>query len=210
MKVGKTNGSPVENLKLQLKETAVGSRLFLGHVRRASPEFEKTIGHKECTQPYKPNCMHNFSFVSAHNGKVQNYLRLKKKLSSRHEFESEKIELVDSEVIPHLFEELLSNSKKPEKATHTLFDQVESTDKQGNTVAILGTNKKTRSPPQHHPKRPNTRTHTLDQPTTRSSTMLQRTPHRTNHENIHHQKQVPKNNHNQTSTTNQPRSPLQT
>jgi len=54
VKVGKTNGSPVENLKLQLKVTAVGSRLVLGHVRRASPEFEETIGPKNALSPTNP------------------------------------------------------------------------------------------------------------------------------------------------------------
>lgn len=136
-KAGKTSGSPVENLKLQLGETATQSHLILGHVRRASPEFEKTIGHKECTQPYKPKCTRNLTFASAHNGKVQNYLDLKKKLTKAHKFESEETQLIDSEVVPHVFEELLAKTKDPPKATHALFEQIEGTDTQGNTVVIV-------------------------------------------------------------------------
>jgi len=139
-KIGKTNNSPADKLRLQLRETEGTSQLILGHVRRASPEFETTIAHKECTQPYKPSCSHNLSFVSGHNGKVQNYLELKNKLNSSHKFESQKIKLIDSEVIPHLFEELLAKTKDPRKATHELFEQIEGTDTQGNTVVIIHAN----------------------------------------------------------------------
>lgn len=141
-KVGKTDSSPADDLSFLLGKTARGSCLVLGHVRRASPEFENTIKHRECTQPYKPSCTHNFNLISAHNGKVQNYLELKKKLRMSHKFESQKTKLIDSEVIPHLFEELLSKTKSTTKATHTLFEVIEGTQKQGNTVAILTTNKK--------------------------------------------------------------------
>jgi len=140
-KVGKTNGSPVDDLSLQLGETAGHSRLILGHVRYASTEFGNTIGHRECTQPYKPICKHNFNFVFVHNGKVQNYQELAGKLTMSHKFESQKIELIDSEVIPHLFEELLSEFKSTRKATHALFESIEGSDAQGNTVVMLGYNK---------------------------------------------------------------------
>ena len=141
-KVGKTHDSPTDNLKLSLRETKATSQLILGHVRRASPEFIDTIRYSECTQPYKPSCTHSFSFVSAHNGKVQNYLELKNKLNPSHRFESQKVQLIDSEVIAHLFEELLSKSKDPTKATHALFEQIIGSDTQGNTVVLIHTKQK--------------------------------------------------------------------
>jgi len=89
-KVGKANISPVFDLRLLLGKAALSSCLVLGHVRQASPEFEKTIEHKECAQPYKPLCPYNFNLVSAHNGVIQNYLDLKDKLNTSHSFESQK------------------------------------------------------------------------------------------------------------------------
>jgi len=137
-KVGKTSSSPVYDLRLLLGKTKLSSCLVLGHVRQASPEFEKTIEHKECTQPYKPLCPYSFNLVSAHNGIIQNYLDLKDKLSTSHSFESQKVKkIIDSEVIPHLFEELLSESKDARKATHALFEQIEGSNKHGNTAVII-------------------------------------------------------------------------
>ena len=136
-KVGKTNSSPVDDLALQLGKNTSSSCLVLGHVRRASPEFENTIAYRECTQPYKPSCTHNFNLISAHNGFLQNYQELKNRLEPAHKFESQKTKLIDSEVIPHLFEELLSKSTDTVKATHTLFEQIEG----NNTAVILSANK---------------------------------------------------------------------
>jgi len=58
VKVGKTTKrSPAHDLKQQLPNPAtIQSRIILGHVRRASPEFIDTIQYAECTQPYKPCC----------------------------------------------------------------------------------------------------------------------------------------------------------
>jgi len=136
-KVGKTQGSPVNNLQRQLPDLTAQSTLILGHVRRASPEFTDTISHPECTQPYKPQCMPDLNILSAHNGKIQNYKELKNQLAKSHKLESQEIELIDSEVIPHLFEELLSRTTDTTKAIHTLFDQIEGTDTQGNTIVVL-------------------------------------------------------------------------
>jgi glucosamine 6-phosphate synthetase-like amidotransferase/phosphosugar isomerase protein len=41
--------------------------------------------------------------VSAHNGNVTNYKFIKERLGGKHLFESERAELIDSEVMPHLF-----------------------------------------------------------------------------------------------------------
>jgi len=137
-KVGKTNNiSPVNDLQLQLGETANNSsRLILGHVRRASPEFLNTIQHKKCTQPYKPNCTHQtlgFTMLTAHNGYAQNYQQLKNTLKQPHQYESQKNTLIDSEVIAHLTEENLTKTRNPTKTTHTINQQV----KGNNTIVTL-------------------------------------------------------------------------
>jgi glucosamine 6-phosphate synthetase-like amidotransferase/phosphosugar isomerase protein len=135
-KVGNTGGSPVDDLTLHLREVVPRSQFILGHVRRASKEFESTIRYGECSQPYKPNCITNISLVSAHNGFLSNYQELKNKLSSSHKFESQGIELIDSEVIAHLFEELLYKFKDTAKATHTASEQIRGR----NTAVMLTSN----------------------------------------------------------------------
>jgi len=141
-KVGKTKASPVYDLRLLLGKTTLSSHLILGHVRQAWSKFEKTIEHKECAQPYKPLCPYNFNLVSAHNGIVQNYLDLKGKLNASHYFESQKVKkIIDSEVIPHLFEELLSELKDTRRATHALFEQIKGSNIHGNTAVIIYANK---------------------------------------------------------------------
>ena len=59
--------------------------------------------------------------VSVHNGKVENYREIRKTLGSAHVFESEKFELVDSEVIPHFFEETLSEKEEVTEALYSFF-----------------------------------------------------------------------------------------
>jgi len=132
VKVGKTQGSPVNNLKRQLPELTTQSTLILSHVRRASPEFTDTISHVECTQPYKPQCRHSLNILSAHNGYLEDYQQLKTQLKAKHHFESEPIKLIDSEIIPHHYEEQLTKTQDPTKATHTLYEQA-----QGRNTIIL-------------------------------------------------------------------------
>jgi glucosamine 6-phosphate synthetase-like amidotransferase/phosphosugar isomerase protein len=136
-KVGKTNGSPSSDLTSKLRDQNGSSHLILGHVRRASPEFKDTTEYREFAQPYKPNCKHNLSLVSAHNGFLQNYQKLSNNLTNQHKFESQKIKLNDSEVLAHLYEELLTQTKDPTKAAHTLYEQIEG----NNTAVILTINK---------------------------------------------------------------------
>jgi glucosamine 6-phosphate synthetase-like amidotransferase/phosphosugar isomerase protein len=139
VKVGKTHRrSPVHDLKQQLlKLTTTQSQVILGHVRRASPEFIDTIQHAECTQPYKPHCtQHDLNIISAHNGYLENYQQLKTQLQPKHRFESEPTQLIDSEIISHLYEEQLAKTKNPTKAAHTLYEQAEGR----NTIITLYTN----------------------------------------------------------------------
>jgi len=138
VKVGKTQRrSPIHNLKQQLPNLAtIQSQIILGHVRRASPEFIDTIQHAECTQPYKPHCTHKLNVISAHNGYLENYQQLKTQLQTKHCFESEPIKLIDSEIIPHLYEEQLTKTKNPTKAAHKLHEQTQGR----NTIITLHTN----------------------------------------------------------------------
>jgi glucosamine 6-phosphate synthetase-like amidotransferase/phosphosugar isomerase protein len=120
-KVGKVDNSPVKQLAkifdVKLNEASV----LLGHVRMPSPEFMESSGFKETTQPYVVEFEPNLTIVSVHNGKVENYEELREKLGKEHVFESEKVQLIDSEVIPHYFEELLNEIENVDKALDTLF-----------------------------------------------------------------------------------------
>jgi glucosamine 6-phosphate synthetase-like amidotransferase/phosphosugar isomerase protein len=85
----------------------------------------KNAKFKETAQPYVTRCYSNLTIVSAHNGNVTNYEEIRKRLSAEHNFESEKIELIDSEVIPHLFEELLRKKADSKDALDSLFSALE-------------------------------------------------------------------------------------
>jgi len=137
LKVGRTNGSPVDALSRRIEHTSESSILVLAHVRHASPEFQGTIKYPKCTQPYRPTCTENLTVFTAHNGYVANYQQLKNNLPKTHHFESGKIQLIDSEVIAHVFEEALTKQNDPTKAAHTLYEQTQGTDTQGNTIVTL-------------------------------------------------------------------------
>ena len=141
LKVGKTNGSPVDALSHRIEHTSESSILILAHVRHASAEFQNTIKHPECTQPYSPSCTKNLTIFTAHNGYLTNYQQLKNNLPKTHHFESERIHLIDSEVIAHVFEEALTKQNDPTKAAHTLHEQTPGTPTQGNTIVILTRNR---------------------------------------------------------------------
>ncbi len=130
-KVGKINGSPAEHLAKTCKFNAAS--VLIGHVRLPSPWFMETAHFKETSQPYVTRCFSGLTVVSAHNGSVTNYKPIKERLGEKHVFESEKAELIDSEVIPHLFEELLSEKYSPEDALNTLSSTIEGP----NAVSLL-------------------------------------------------------------------------
>jgi glucosamine 6-phosphate synthetase-like amidotransferase/phosphosugar isomerase protein len=137
LKVGRTNGSPVTELSRRIEHTSESSILILAHVRHASPEFQGTIKYPECTQPYRPTCTKNLTVFTGHNGYLTNYQQLKNNLPKTHHFESEKTQLVDSEIISHVFEEALIELNDPTKAAHTLYEQTQGTQTQGNTIVTL-------------------------------------------------------------------------
>ncbi|MEM3617046.1 MAG: hypothetical protein QXJ31_03945 [Candidatus Bathyarchaeia archaeon] len=130
-KVGRVDGSPVERLAetCKLDKAAV----LVGHVRLPSPWFMGTAHFRETAQPYVARCLSGLTVVSAHNGNVTNYKAIRERLGGKHVFESERAELIDSEVIPHLFEELLFEKNSPEEALNTLYSAIEGP----NTVSLL-------------------------------------------------------------------------
>lgn len=130
-KVGKIDDSPAEHLsrKVNVKKASV----LLGHVRMPSPEFMKTAKLKETAQPYVVERDPKLTVASVHNGKLENYEEIRKRLGSEHVFESEKFELIDSEVVPHFFEEILSETEDANQALYDLFSSI----KGPNSAAIL-------------------------------------------------------------------------
>lgn len=112
-KVGKADkASPAKKLSSLVKSKE--ARILIGHVRMPSLQFMKTACYSETAQPYVAACSKNTTVVSAHNGFIENYKAIRRRLSQMHSFESESIELVDSEVIPHYFEEITKKEKTGE------------------------------------------------------------------------------------------------
>jgi glucosamine 6-phosphate synthetase-like amidotransferase/phosphosugar isomerase protein len=118
-KVGKVGNSPAKTLAETVKVDEAS--VLIGHVRMPSPEFMKTAKYKETAQPYVVERKPELTVVSVHNGKVENYKEIRKTLGSAHVFESEKLVLIDSEVIPHFFEEILSEKEEVTEALYSFF-----------------------------------------------------------------------------------------
>ena len=135
LKVGKISESPARTLANEVLAVQSQASLFIGHVRRASPEFLDTVAFKESTQPYIACCSENSRVVTVHNGFVGNYLEIRNNLRVKHFFESEKkSELIDSEIIPHFFEELLLGGADLNGALSTLLGRLEN---QNNAICML-------------------------------------------------------------------------
>ncbi len=130
-KIGKVDASPARRLSktVDISEASV----LIGHVRMPSPQFMETARFKETAQPYVAKCYRGLTVVSAHNGSVTNYKEIREKLDKSHIFESERVELIDSEVIPHSFEELLKEKAEAEEALDVLFSALGGS----NTVSLL-------------------------------------------------------------------------
>jgi glucosamine 6-phosphate synthetase-like amidotransferase/phosphosugar isomerase protein len=133
-KVGKTDDSPAKALS-EIVEVHEASAM-LGHVRMPSPEFMNTSKYRETAQPYIDRVDPELTIVSVHNGKVQNYKQLREELGKAHVLESEKVELIDSEVIPHYFEKLLNEEDGVDAAVYALFCALQGS----NAIAILHVN----------------------------------------------------------------------
>jgi hypothetical protein len=63
-------------------------------------------------------------------------MELKEKLQG-HVFESEKVRLVDSEVIPHYFGEILNEVEDVDDALYALFCALKGSKRMGNAIAML-------------------------------------------------------------------------
>jgi glucosamine 6-phosphate synthetase-like amidotransferase/phosphosugar isomerase protein len=119
-KVGKVGEASPANMLTKIVDATKAS-VLIGHVRRPSPEFKNTARFKEAAQPYVVERDPRLTVASVHNGKVENYKELRANLGEKHTFESEKIGLIDSEVIPHFFEELLSEEEEADEALYSLL-----------------------------------------------------------------------------------------
>lgn len=136
LKFGKTNGSPARALAKRILEKKPRTKLFISHVRWASPIFRNTIAFKECTQPYITTCSRDMKVISAHNGFMENYWEIRAALRLRHKFESIKTgTLIDSEVLPHFFEEMMQNKMDGATAADSISTILEG--QKGNTVSML-------------------------------------------------------------------------
>jgi glucosamine 6-phosphate synthetase-like amidotransferase/phosphosugar isomerase protein len=120
-KLGKTPGDVSPAKRLSRIVTVDKARVLVGHVRMPLPEFRGTAKFKETAQPYMIRREPNLTVVSVHNGKVENYKQLRSELSQEHVFESENLGLIDSEIIPHIFERLLEEKRGPDEALYSLF-----------------------------------------------------------------------------------------
>jgi len=132
-KVGKVDDSPARQLARIVNSKVGEANVLVGHVRMPSPEFMESAKLKETAQPYVVEFDPNLTIVSVHNGKVENYKELREKLGKEHVFESEKVELIDSEIIPHYFEELLNEIDDVDEALYALLCALQGS----NTIAML-------------------------------------------------------------------------
>jgi glutamine phosphoribosylpyrophosphate amidotransferase len=133
-KVGKVADSPAGLLADMMRTKLAEASVLIGHVRFPSLEFLDTAKFKEAAQPYVERFEPELTIVSAHNGRVENYVELRKKLR-RHVFESEKVGLVDSEIIPHYFGEILNEAEDVDKAAYELMCALKG--KNVGSVALL-------------------------------------------------------------------------
>ncbi len=130
-KIGKEADSPARQLACQVQAKLSEARVLVGHVRFPGSEFLDTVAYKEAAQPYVESFSPEISIVSAHNGRIENYLALREKLKA-HVFESEKVKLIDSEVIPHYFGSLLLEADDANQAANQLLCAL-----QGKTVGSV-------------------------------------------------------------------------
>ncbi|RLE74412.1 MAG: hypothetical protein DRJ44_07505 [Thermoprotei archaeon] len=124
LKVGGVDG-PSRKLAMKLGKLSKTYPIILGHVRRASKEFLKSIPYSWAAQPYACKCLEN-KVVSIHNGLIENYNELYR-LTSGHVYESYNpgiiSSIIDSEVIPHVYSDFLKTGNV-EDATKNLYNVI--------------------------------------------------------------------------------------
>lgn len=130
-KTGKVgDDSPAKRLSKLLKVGAAS--VLVGHVRFPSKEFMQTAKFRETAQPYVARCYSGLTVVSAHNGYVANYEEIRRQLGEGHMFESGSVGIIDSEVIPHFFEEMLMEKTRVNDALEAAFTGLE-----GSNIACI-------------------------------------------------------------------------
>jgi glucosamine 6-phosphate synthetase-like amidotransferase/phosphosugar isomerase protein len=132
-KVGRVSLSPVKSLEQIVKDRLTKASVLLAHVRMPSPEFLGTAKFRETAQPFTVELDPALTVVSVHNGKVENYKELRAELGQEHIFESEKYELIDSEVIPHYFEELVNEKENANEALDEFYNILQGS----NAISLL-------------------------------------------------------------------------
>lgn len=130
-KVGADKTSPVKRLE-EIVDVSFAT-ILLAHVRYPSPEFMDTAKHKETAQPYVVQMDPNLTIVSVHNGKLENYRNLQRSLRKSHKLETENIQLIDSEVIPHIYEQILNEKADTDEALYELLHTIQGP----NSIALL-------------------------------------------------------------------------
>lgn len=137
-KVGKTSESPVTELaEIMTKKRYMNAKLtkagvLIGHVRYPSSEHMKNFDAKESAQPYIGHFEPELTVVSAHNGRIENWQKLREKLKV-HVFESDKVGFIDSEIIPHYFVEVLNEQEDADAAVYDLLSELAGS----NSAALL-------------------------------------------------------------------------
>lgn len=131
IKYGFKDESPAKLLQSTVPDQKI--KQVLAHVRKASPDFKDTIGLPGCAQPYMLKCPGDLKLVSMHNGMFSNYEKIYGSLKKEHYLESQPVQIIDSEVILHYFEELLEAYKRVEAAVTALYDTLEGP---GNALAM--------------------------------------------------------------------------
>ncbi len=125
-KVGAVAVSPVRALSDVLKSRNISSAsVMIGHVRFPSPEYISTARFRETAQPYVAQFDPSVAVASVHNGKIENFMQIRRELGTEHVLESEKVGLIDSEVIPHLFVEEMKETDSATEALDRLYESIQ-------------------------------------------------------------------------------------
>ncbi len=118
---GKDNDRPAVRLKNELDKKGLldaKSNVILAHVRRAASQNKHRTRDKRYSQPYITECINGRKIAVIHNGYVANYRELARDFELPHVFESEEGSddfIIDSEILPHLYEELIARGDDPLK-----------------------------------------------------------------------------------------------
>ncbi len=116
---------PVKELSLLIRNNwkTRASNIILGHVRWSSPWFRDTIPFAECTQPYLSSCIDpEIEVACSHNGILSNYRNF---INKNHHYQSEPYKIIDSEIYPHLLEDMINEGMPVEKIGEKLLKIIE-------------------------------------------------------------------------------------